>query len=273
MGKRDKFFDTYKKLIEGIEREKPLVHHITNNVTVNDCANIILNWNGLPVMAPGPEEAEEMVMLASALVLNIGTLDSDQLKAMIKAGKKANELNIPVILDPVGVGATSYRTKAVKKIIEEINLTVIKGNQGEISILAGETGKVKGVESIGEYSKIEKSAAKLAIENECVVVVSGKQDIVTDGNQYKKINRGHYLMGEVVGTGCMLSSTIALFTAIGNIIESNPLDVVWTAVRSYDLAGEKAGVGKSTPGYFKIEFMDTIYKLSRKKSNIKEIYK
>ena len=269
----NKFYNSFQNIINWINKDKPLIHHITNNVTVNDCANITLNWGGLPVMAPGAKEAAEMVESASALVLNIGTIHDSQLEAMLKAGKKANKLNIPIILDPVGTGATFYRTEAVRKILKKLNISVIKGNKGEISILAGETGEVKGVESVGEYNDIQKSAAKLAKDNKCVVVVSGKKDFITNGEKLLTIERGHFLMGELVGTGCMLSSTLGVFVAKNNNLKLKTLEKVKTAVVAYGLAGEKAAFDISTPNYFKIEFMDTIYRLAKNKIDIKTIKK
>jgi hydroxyethylthiazole kinase len=138
-----------KELLKILREKKPLVHHITNVVTVNDCANITLAIGALPVMAHALEEVEEMVSAADALVLNIGTLTNEQVEAMIKAGKAANRFKVPVILDPVGAGATKLRTQSSKKILEEVKISVIKGNSAEISILAGKGGKIRGVESQG----------------------------------------------------------------------------------------------------------------------------
>lgn len=250
-----------KKILKSIETKKPLIHHITNNVTVNDCANITLNWGALPVMAPGKEEADQMVVSSSALVLNIGTPNKNQLEAMIKAGNKANDLGIPVILDPVGVGATEYRTEIAKKLLAELELSLIKGNKGEISILAGESAKVKGVESVGEYKSIKKSADKLAENQDCIVVVSGVQDLISDGVEFFNLNSGNYLMGEVVGTGCMLGSTLGVFMSVAKELELDYLEAAKIAIYCYNFAGEKAALNAETPGAYKIDFMDNIYKM------------
>lgn len=250
------------KVLEIVEKHKPLVHHITNNVTVNDCANITLNWGALPVMASSPEESAQMLESATALVLNIGTLDSRQMEAMLKAGKRANKMDIPVILDPVGVGATEFRTESARKLLAELEITIIKGNRGEISILAGKTAEVKGVEAVGEYNKIEKSSAELARMQNCTVVVSGAEDIITDGDKVDKLDNGHYLMGKIVGTGCMLASTLGVFAAAASIEEISYYKAAILAVHAYDLAGEKAGAESDAPNQFKIKFMDEIYELS-----------
>ena len=278
MKDENEFYNKFQKLLKNIKKEKPLIHHITNNVTINDCANITLNWGGLPVMASGPEEVEEMVESASALVLNIGTLNNNQLKAMLKAGKIANKLNIPIVLDPVGTGATSYRTESVKSILDKLNISIIKGNKGEIVTLAGESGSIKGVESIGNYSNIFRPAEKLAEANESIVVVSGEEDIVVTNRKTSIIKKGDPLMGELVGTGCMLSSTLGVFiSTIYNInmldLNISELDIVQTAVNSYGIIGERAAVKSESPARFKIEFMDTIYSLRKEKINLKGISK
>ena len=136
-------------LFSRVREKRPLVHHITNYVTVNDCANITLCAGGSPVMADAAEEAEEMVAVASALVLNIGTLNRVQVKSMMLAGRMANDRGIPVILDPVGAGATQYRTRTVRQLMDKLDITILKGNAGEIGVLAGAEGKVRGVDSPG----------------------------------------------------------------------------------------------------------------------------
>ena len=249
-------WEIIKKIIKA---EKPLIHHITNNVTINDCANITLNWGALPVMAPAKEESTQMVKNAAALVLNLGTISKSQLNSMLKAGRKANELEIPVILDPVGVGATEFRTEAAQQILSELQIDIIKGNKGEISFLSGKSAEIRGVESIGEYVDIEKSAAQLAVREKAVVVVSSKKDLITNGSQTVRVDRGHYLMGEVVGTGCMLSSTLGVFAAAAAGSKLSLFDSARTATYYYSLAGEKAAAKEKTPAKFKLEFMDQIY--------------
>jgi len=250
-----------KEIKKIIKAEKPLIQHITNNVTVNDCANITLNWGALPVMAPAIEESAQMVGNAAALVLNLGTISSNQFDSMLKAGRRANVLQIPIILDPVGVGATEFRNETAQKILSELKIDLIKGNKGEISFLAGKAVEVKGVESIGEYSDIGKNAGELARKLEAVVVVSSEVDLISDGSQLTEVDRGHPLLGEVVGTGCMLGSTLGVFAAVAGSSSLSLFEAAKTAVYCYSLAGEKAAEQERSPAKFKIEFMDQIYDL------------
>ncbi|MEW6622604.1 MAG: hydroxyethylthiazole kinase [Bacillota bacterium] len=246
-------------LLRVIREKKPLIHHITNNVTVNDCANITLCTGALPVMAYSLDEAHEMVGMAGALVLNIGTLDKEQVKAMIKAAKTANEKGIPVVLDPVGVGATVLRTESAKEILNETKVDIIKGNQAEISILSGQGGIIKGVESIGDYDNIQGAASTLARMNNCVVVVSGAKDIVTDGSRLIRVANGHALMGQVVGTGCMAASVIGCFAAVHeDKLKASAAGLVVFGIAG-EMAAEQEGVGG--PGSFKIALFDCMSKI------------
>ena len=215
---------------------KPLVHHITNYVTSYDCASITLSTGALPVMACAEEEAADMAACAGALVLNIGTLSSRQITSMVIAGKQANVKGIPVILDPVGVGATSFRRASVDRILSQVKISIVKGNAAEISTLAGDGGKMCGVESIGEYSAIHTSAKNLAVRLDAVVSVTGERDIVTDGVRMAEVNNGHSMMGKVVGTGCMSASVIGSFCAV----EKDFFEGVLAALSIFGIAGEKA---------------------------------
>ncbi|MFW6001499.1 MAG: hydroxyethylthiazole kinase [Halanaerobium sp.] len=249
----------WQKLKKVIREEKLLIHQISNIVTINDCANITLNWGALPVMSYFPEESVEIVKSSSALVLNLGTITEMRLDSMLKTGKKANELCIPIVLDPVGAGAAEYRTKAAEKIIKELKISIVKGNKAEISALAGENAELKGVESIGDYTKIDQTAKKLAAELNTIVVVSAETDIISNGKTTKKIARGSSLMAEVVGTGCMLGTTLGVFTAASKTSGLTFFEAVETAVYYYNLAAEKAEIEEQTPAKFKREFMDNIY--------------
>ncbi|MCK8827467.1 hydroxyethylthiazole kinase [Natroniella acetigena] len=259
------------ELLTKIKDEKPLVHHITNNVTVNDCANITLYWGGLPVMAYALEEVAEMVEAAAALVLNIGTLQKKQVEAMLLAGKRANQVGVPIILDPVGVGATAYRTKTALELLDQLDIAIIKGNQAEIITLAGEQGEVKGVESIGQYQDIVNNAKKLAHSEDTVVVVSGEEDIVTSGNKTYKVQNGDQLMGQIVGTGCMLASTLGVFCGVSD----DYLQAALTAITAYGIAGEKSAQQISQSASYKVAFFDAIGEIRNQdligKAKIKEI--
>ncbi|MCR4443199.1 MAG: hydroxyethylthiazole kinase [Peptococcaceae bacterium] len=248
-------------LLWKVREMKPLVHHITNNVTVGDCASITLSMGGLPVMAYAAEEVGQMAAAAGALVLNIGTLSLPQVEAMLIAGKTANELGIPVVLDPVGVGATDLRTRSAERILAEVKLAVLKGNKAEISILAGAGGKIRGVESVGEYENMERVARSLALRENCVVAVTGREDLVTDGRRVALVANGHPLMGAVVGTGCMAASVIGCFCGI----EKDAFSACVDALAAFGLAGEIAARAPHIkgPGTFKAALFDAAAGLSQ----------
>lgn len=248
-------------ILATIRATKPLIHHITNVVTINDCAHITRYWGALPIMASAVEEVEEIISSASGLVLNIGTLQREQLEAMMKAALKANQIGIPVILDPVGVGSTSFRTKAAQEILHQTEITVIKGNPGEISILAGEKGILKGVESVGDYSQIGKTSLQLAKMYHCVVIASGAKDTVSDGSQLYQVSNGHPLLVTIVGTGCMLASTVAVFCSVSK----DYLNVSLDATAAFGIASEIASCESEYPQSFKENFMNAVSALDDEK--------
>lgn len=237
-----------------IRETPPLVHHISNWVTISECASITRSLGALPVMAHAEEEVEEMVGIASSLVLNIGTLTPTLIDSMIKAGKKANELGKPVVLDVVGAGATTLRTESTRKILDSVNITVIKGNAGEIATLAGAQAEVKGVESISHEGDTVSHAKALAISAGCTVVVTGVEDIITDGQRVFTVKNGHKRMGEVVGTGCMAASVIGAFVGVNH----DHAQASANAMCVYGIAGEKAGHRADGPGTMKMHMFDSI---------------
>ena len=255
-------------LLENVRERAPLVHHITNYVTVNDCANITLSIGASPVMADDINEVEAMTSIASSLVINIGTLNSRTVECMIKAGKKANEVGIPVILDPVGAGATPYRTKVAKTIMDNIELAVIRGNLSEIKTLYGINTKTKGVDSLYDTSiKDELEKGKLLAKDfskrvGSIIAITGAVDIVTDGKMIYTVENGHKIMSKITGTGCMCSSLIGAYLGTN---EDNLLaalsGVVSTGI-SGELAYESLKEGEGT-GTFKVKLMDNIYNLSK----------
>jgi hydroxyethylthiazole kinase len=245
-------------LFTAVREKRPLVHHITNYVTVNDCANITICAGGAPVITDAPEEVEEMAAVAGALVLNIGTLNKEQIESMILAGGMANDRKIPVILDPVGAGATRFRTETVQRLLDELKISVLKGNAGEIGVLAGAGGKVRGVDShglAGDVAAITKDYAKSA---KLVVTVSGATDIVTDGKRVLLIENGHPLMGSISGTGCMAASVTGVFAAVTD-------DMVMAsaaAFAAFGIAGERAAAGARGPFTFKTALFDELAALT-----------
>jgi len=247
-------------MIERIHQERPLIHNITNMVAMNDSANIILAVGGLPVMAHAQEEVGEMVKAAGALVLNIGTLTPEQIESMIIAGKVANSLKIPVILDPVGAGATNLRTESALRLQEKIKINIVRGNFAEISILAGLKGNIKGVESIGTEKNSVEIACSLARKYNQVAIITGKQDVVTDGKTVIEIDNGSPMLGTITATGCMVTSLIATFAAV----DEDYLLASTGALVCFGLAGERAAVKAPGPGSFKVNLFDEIYNLNEK---------
>jgi len=240
-----------------IRTQKPLVHHITNWVTIYDCAQITRCSGALPVMAHAPEEAADMTAIAGALVLNIGTLTTELVRSMIASGRTAAGRGTPVVLDAVGAGATPMRTSKCMEILEAVDVSILKGNSGEIATLAGVSAEVKGVESVSVEGEIEPIARDLARRSSSTVVVTGKEDIVTDGARTFVIGNGHELMGRVVGTGCMISSVIAAFAAVSRDLTLAAAE----AVLFYDIAGELAAERAGGPASFKSLFFDVLDRL------------
>jgi hydroxyethylthiazole kinase len=222
--------------LQRVRSNKPLVHHITNVVTVSDCANATLFVGALPVMANSPREAKEMAGLAQALVLNIGTLHDEQVEAMLLAGHRANERSIPVILDPVGAGATGYRTGTALCVLEQLLVTVIKGNAGEIATLAGEKAEVRGVES-GEVADITRPARTLSLATGAIVAATGGRDLVLDESREHWISGGSPRMKTFVGSGCVAASLVGCFIGAS---PGAPYEATVAALTFYRLAAERA---------------------------------
>jgi hydroxyethylthiazole kinase len=250
-------------LAKRIKEKKPLIHHITNWVTIYDCANVCRTIGSLPVMAHAIEEVQEMTSISSALVLNIGTLTPELIDSMISAGKKANEKKIPIILDAVGVGATSLRTNEAKRILQEIKVNVIKGNSAEIGVLAGVKAEVKGVEAISVSKNPKELVKELAEKLNAVVIATGKTDFISDGKKTFSVENGDSMMGNIVGTGCMSASVIASFCAV----EKNYVLASAEALAFFGIAGELAGKKSKGPGTFKENFFDELFNLNEKTFN------
>ncbi|MRH43722.1 hydroxyethylthiazole kinase [Aquibacillus halophilus] len=244
-------------MINKVRHKQPLVHNITNQVVVNFTANGLYALGAAPVMANAVEEVADMVKNADALSLNIGTLTTPQVEAMIIAGKAANEKGIPVVLDPVGVGATPFRTEAAQKILKEVDISIVRGNAGEISHLAGLDIPMKGVDTNlkGDNREV---ALKVVKQLGLPVIVTGKQDVITDGKRCYLIDNGVELLTKVTGAGCLLSSVVAAFLTTGDDL----LEAATGAVGFYGVASEVAAEHISGPGSFQIALLDAIYQLN-----------
>lgn len=243
-----------------IRKDKPLIHHITNFVVMNDTANVTLHLGALPVMAHAKEEMDEMVNIASALIVNIGTLSDTWVESMLIAGKRANRRGIPIILDAVGAGATTYRTEVCKTLLQKLQISVIKGNAGEIGILSGAGGEVKGVESIGQVKNINSAVSAFAKRHKATVVVTGKQDIITDGHILYGVDNGDFWLTTNTGTGCMSTTAVGVFCAV----EKDYALASAAALATFGLAAENAAQNAKGPASFKIALLDALYNMDER---------
>jgi hydroxyethylthiazole kinase len=252
-----------KQAWDEIEQKKPLIHFITNYVTVNDCANVVLACGARPVMADAIDEVIEMTEDARALVLNTGTLNRRIVESMMAAGKTANERKIPVVLDPVGVGATAFRKSMVRELLEAVHPSVIRGNQSEIAYLGLENGTQSGVDSAPASSlaaKIE-DAKTCAQRYHCCVVSSGKEDVITDGNRVILCSNGNEMMARVTGTGCMGT---ALLGALCGTSGQGTFEEAAAAAAAIGIAGEMAAdqEGEAGLGHFHMGIIDAVSHLT-----------
>jgi hydroxyethylthiazole kinase len=246
--------------LKNLREKKPLIHNITNYVVMNYTANALLACGASPVMAHSSEEVEEMVSFAGTLVLNIGTLTPYWIDSMLKAGKRANELKVPIILDPVGSGATKLRTDSAKRLIDELSISVVRGNASEALSLAHEGSRTKGVDSIHSVDDASDAALILAKELNTTLAITGKVDLITDGERTYRVSNGHKLLGYVTGTGCTATVIIGAFLAV----DPDPVSATTTGLAYFGLAGEKAAVEAQAPGSFMIKVLDALYTIDEK---------
>lgn len=246
-------------ILEKVRTQKPLVHHLTNWVTIYDCANIVKVLGASPVMAHAKEESGDMAKLGSSLVLNIGTLTPDFIESMKVAAKSANKKGIPVILDVCGAGATPFRDEKSFELLDGVRIDVIKGNASEIARIAGENVQTKGVDSVDVEKDLIDIARQLAKKRNATVVITGKEDIIADKDRHYIVKNGHELMAHVVGTGCMASSVIGTFCAV----EKDLAKASAAALACFGIAGELAAKESKGPGSFKESLYDNIYRLDK----------
>lgn len=244
-------------ILTRLRTRRPLIHHITNFVVMNTTANITLCAGALPVMAHAREEVEEMAACADALVLNLGTLWPEQVEAMLLAGGRANAKGIPIVLDPVGAGATTYRTESAHRLLSEPSVAIVRGNAAEIAALSGIEAGIRGVESVGDSGDTAAIAAAFAQRHHCVAAITGPVDVISDGQRLLRVRNGHPLMGKVTGTGCMATSVIAAFAAV----EKDFALATAVALACYGLAGEKAAESAQGPGSFQMHLFDALAQL------------
>lgn len=249
------------KLINTLREKSPLVVHYTNEVTINDCANITLAIGASPLMSYSLEEVDEVVSIASSVVINIGTMNSNHLDLFIKAGKAANKFNKPVVLDPVGVFATKTRSDFTNKLLNEVKFDVIKGNIAEIKYIGGFDVFGKGVDSFDNGEDISEIVKSISKKLECTVAATGKVDFITNGEKVIKIYNGSEKLKGITGAGCMSASLIGSFLGVCE----DSFEAAAMGVLSMSLAGEIANKNNPPIGTFKENLMNSIYELSEEK--------
>ncbi|MCG8480941.1 MAG: hydroxyethylthiazole kinase [Spirochaetales bacterium] len=246
--------------LAAIRERKPLVHNITNYVVMNNTANALLALDASPVMAHAADEVEDMVSIAGALVINIGTLDSTWEPAMHRAAARARGIGVPIVLDPVGAGATPYRTDAVARLLDTATPSVIRGNASEIrAVLAAGVGNTKGVDSSDTTEEAAPDAVALSKALGCVVCMSGEVDYIIDGDGGVLVRNGHAMMPRVTGLGCTASALCGAFLAV----ESSPPTAAAHAMLVMGIAGEVAAERAAGPGSLQLHFLDALANLDR----------
>ncbi|TCP95795.1 hydroxyethylthiazole kinase [Cricetibacter osteomyelitidis] len=248
--------------IQQIRRQNPLIHNITNYVVANYVANGLLALGASPIMSYAVQEMQEMPAFSKALVINIGTLTEPQVEGMIIAGKTANQQHIPVVLDPVGVGATNYRQQTVARLLQEIQFTAIRGNAGEIAYLAQADWQAKGVDSGQGNGDLAEIAKKVAQQYQCVVAISGETDYLSNGKQVATIHNGSPLFPKITGSGCLLSAVCGAFLAVAE--KSQYFTALINACTSYAVAGELAAqtLQLTEHGQFYVKLLDQLAQLT-----------
>lgn len=245
-------------LLSRVREKSPLVHNITNVVVTNFTANGLLALGASPVMAYAHEEVADMAKIAGALVLNMGTLTPEIVEAMLIAGKSANKQGVPVIFDPVGAGATPYRTETARRICEELDLAIIRGNGAEIANSVGEAWEIKGVDAGAAGGDMEELAQRAAKKLGSVVAITGKVDVVSDGTSLYTISNGDEMLTRVTGTGCLLTSILGAFAAV----EKDYVLAATSGLAMYGVAAEMARQTVNSPGSFQIALLDTLYEIT-----------
>ena len=241
-----------RESLDRVGASKPLIHQITNVVVANDSANLTLAFGALPVMAYAPQEVAEMATISQALVLNIGTLSEEEIAAMLLAGKAAGEKGIPIILDPVGAGATTFRTQSALRLLRELPITVLRGNRGEIGALVG-SGEVRGVEATGSEDPRQVATATHDAFG-VTVAVTGPTDVIVGPERTYLVSNGSPLLAGITGSGCMATATIGIFATVG----SDPALQTALGLGTYGLAAERAAVGEPGPGTFRARLLDEV---------------
>lgn len=257
-----------KNAIETVRATVPLVHSITNYVTVNDCANALLAAGGSPIMSDEPEDVVDITTICGALALNIGTLNKASIEAMFLAGERAAELGHPIVLDPVGAGASELRTRTAAELLDKLPVAVIRGNMSEMKALASGAASTRGVDVCPDDAVAPENLAEsaafardFAVKTGAVVAITGAIDIVTDGQEAYAVSNGSPVMGKITGAGCMLSCLCAAYACAN---PASVLDATVAAVAGMGLAGETAEKrmgSRDGNGSFRTYLLDALYRM------------
>jgi hydroxyethylthiazole kinase len=246
-------------ILSRLREQKPLINHITNFVVMNDTANVTLFVGAQPIMAHALEEVAEITDVANALVLNAGNVTCpDWNEAMILAGLQANASQKPVIMDPVGMGATSMRSRMIRRLLQETRIQIIRGNAGEIGVLSGLGGKVRGVDSVEAAGNPTDIASHTALLYQTVVALCDKHDTISDGSRIFRVENGHHWLTTLTGTGCMATSIIAAFAAV----EQDYAIAAASALAAYGYAAERAAEQAQGPASFRVALFDYLYHMT-----------
>jgi hydroxyethylthiazole kinase len=253
--------------LQAVRDQHPIVHHITNWVTIFDCAQIVKSFGASPVMAHAPEEAADMTGIASALVLNIGTLTTEVVDSMKRAARAANQKGIPVVLDVCGAGATRFRNQKSQELLDGARIDVIKGNRSEIASIAGLEAETKGVDAGDVVADLRTVARNLAARRGCTVVVTGAEDIVASGHQVLLVRNGDPMMANLVGTGCMATSVIGTFAGAS---PDRLAEAAAAGLACFEIAAEQAVEHADGPATFKQRLFDQVFRLDGKTIEAKQ---
>lgn len=253
-------FDTIHQIITRIKQTKPLVLNITNDVTMDFVANGLLCLGASPIMSKGIQESADLLDITTSVVINPGTLDDNFIALSEQVCLLANTINKPIVLDPVGAGASLYRTSTCKRLLDTFDVAIIRGNASEIMALAGHTRNTKGVDSTSETQHAIDSARALAQAYHLTVVISGETDAIVDVNKVEQFDRGSPLMPLITGSGCLLSAVVSAFDAV----HPNRFEAAAAATLFYSVCGEIAAENASKPGSFKVAFLDALYSMPKR---------
>ena len=247
-----------------VRNSRPLVHNMTNLVVNNIVANSLLALGASPVMAYADEEVADMAKMAGALALNMGTLNSALVAAMYIAGISANQASVPIIFDPVGVGATPYRTRVANELVAQLNPTVLRGNAGESGLMVGSGGQVIGVDSQGATDHLPIVMKQYAKDHHMVVAATGADDFVTDGKTIWRLQNGHPWLATITGSGCSLTGILGAFMGVvankDNLAEC--AQAVIAGITCVNVAAERAAISAQGPGTFQVAWLDALYQLT-----------